>query len=119
MSEDIIDGKAIRRLLDVIGGDTEDLLELVEEFQEVTPGLLQKIQSAATNSDYNSIRILAHSLKSNARDFGATTLARLCEKLEHECKNETVFDINGQVGAISGELEAARSEIVRLTRTNE
>lgn len=119
MSEGIIDRKAIERLLDVIGGDSDDLLELIDEFKESTPGMLVKMQEAVAEADHNALRILAHSLKSNARDFGATTLAKLCEQLERDCKSGLVSDPGSQVGAISSELKVATATLAQLGGSNE
>lgn len=114
MADDVIDQSALKRLLDVIGGDREDFLELVEEFQGSTPQLLEKMQAAATNGDIDALRVNAHSLKSNGRDFGATALANDCEALEHACREGSVDDASGRVEAIATKLAEARQELTRL-----
>ena len=81
MSEELIDRDAIARLLDVIGGAPDDLAELLDDFETEGPATLAKMQTAAEAGDLTSLRISSHSLKSNARDFGATELARNCEML--------------------------------------
>ena len=50
MSTEIIDHDAIQRLLSVIGGDKEDLLELLEEFEMSTPILVDKMKTAAAEA---------------------------------------------------------------------
>ncbi|MCR9134931.1 MAG: Hpt domain-containing protein [Alphaproteobacteria bacterium] len=115
MSTDIIDDNAIRRLLSVIGGDREDFLELMEEFEESTPLLVDKMKQAATEANIDSLRISAHSLKSNARDFGAVQLASLCEALELACKNQDVPAPVDKVAEIEQALEAAREALRGMT----
>lgn len=114
MNDARIDRSAIARLLDVIGGDPEDLKELVEEFHASAPDLVGRMQSSASSGDTEGLRIAAHSLKSNGRDFGAVALAGMCERLEHECRSGTVEDGVGQVAAIAGELIAVRAALDRV-----
>lgn len=111
MSEDVIDMDALRRLLEVIGGDQEDLDELIEEFDKIGPEAVQTMQNAAKSGDLNALRISSHSLKSNGRDFGATALADACEALEHACREGSVEDPAAQVTDIASKLERARSAL--------
>ena len=115
----IIDRNAIARLLDVIGGDIDDLKELVNEFEDVAPEMQKKMREAVSNEDFNALRILAHSLKSNARDFGATRLAKLCEQLERDCKSGIGLNASSHVGLISDELEAATAALTKLSYFND
>lgn len=115
MSTDIIDQDAIRRLLSVIGGDREDFVELMEEFEESTPQLVDKMTRAAAESDLDSLRISAHSLKSNGRDFGAVRLAVLCEELEHACKEGNVSGPAEKVVEIGQALNEAREALRSMT----
>ncbi len=111
MCDEVIDLEALKRLLDVIGGDPEDLEELLEEFEEVGPSTLVTMQSAAASGDLDALRIASHSLKSNGRDFGATALAKACEALEHACRSGEVADPKAQVQAIATELKRARAAL--------
>ncbi len=111
MSTEIINLDAVHRLLSVIGGDKEDLLELLNEFQESAPILVGKMKAAAAEANLESLRISAHSLKSNGRDFGAVTLADLCENLEHACKSGEVSDPVEKVDEILRALDAAREAL--------
>ena len=115
VSNDIIDQAALNRLLEVIGGDPEDLAELIEEFETTTPKTLAEMQVADTSGDLDALRISAHSLKSNGRDFGATALATACETLEHACKIGDVADPVAQVSAIGDVLTEARAALSNLS----
>ncbi len=118
MSDDTIDRRAIDRLLSVIGGDPEDLLELLDDFERTTPGLVSAMRAGAVAGDRDGMRIPAHSLKSNSRDFGALRLARLCEALEHACKQGEPADALGDIEAIDGELTTARAALAAMFRDN-
>lgn len=119
MSNDVIDENAIHRLLEVIGGNKQDLLELVQEFEASTPKTLEKLRTAATEEIIDTLRISAHSLKSNGRDFGAIRLANLCANLEHECKSGEVSAPLEKVAEIQHELDLAREALGNIQFSND
>jgi HPt (histidine-containing phosphotransfer) domain-containing protein len=119
MGENVIDRTAIDRLLEVIGGDREDLAELIDDFRSETPRLLTRMQAAAASQDLGELRIVSHSLKSNGRDFGAIRLTALCEQLEHACRDGAVDDPQERVDAIGRELETASEALSRLLPRDE
>lgn len=119
MSDAKIDDSAIERLLGVIGGDRDDLLELLDEFFVVAPDNLRKMEKAAASGDIHTLRIASHSLKSNSRDFGAVALADLCQGLEHACKSGSVPDSVDRVAAIAEAFEAAKPSLTKLVVGNE
>lgn len=111
MRENGIDQSALRRLLEMIGGDPEDLAELLDDYREAAPELATQIRTAAASGDLDSLRIAAHTLKSNAGDFGATRLSALCAELEHACRNGDVPDSDMKAAAIAAEEETARESL--------
>ncbi len=119
MREAVIDPAALEKLRDVIGGDPEDLAELIDEFHAVTPEVLAAMKSAADANDLEALRISAHSLKSNGRDFGAVALASSCETLERDCRNGSVEDPVGRVSLIGNQLEEARAALRETTASIE
>jgi HPt (histidine-containing phosphotransfer) domain-containing protein len=114
MTDDIIDRGALCNLLDVIGGDPEDLDELLGDYRETAPELAAAISGAANSGDLQALRIAAHTLKSNARDFGAIRLSSLCEALERECRAGAVPDAQQAAAAIVSEEAAARRALASL-----
>lgn len=108
MTDDIIDRAAIRRLREVVGGDPEDLEELLEDYRSDAPELARRISQAAAAGDLDALRIAAHTLKSNAREFGAVRLSRICEVLEHQCRAGSPADPGATADAIVAEEQAAR-----------
>jgi PAS domain S-box-containing protein len=69
-----------------IAGSPEGLAELVEAFLTDTASLLAGIREALAGDDRSEVRRLAHSLKSTAASFGATTLAAHGRHLEELSK---------------------------------
>lgn len=119
MNETVIDRTAIDRLLSVIGGSRADLRELLEEYFLVGPENLRKMERAAATGNLDALRIAAHSMKSNSRDFGAVALAGICERLERGCKAGSVDDAPGQVAAAAEAFAAARTTLTKLVTEDE
>lgn len=78
----VLDRAAIRSLQEVVGGDRADLIELVTSFLEEAPQILDGMRIASHSGDAATVRRAAHTLKSNAKDFGASELSLKCASLE-------------------------------------
>ena len=75
--------------------------ELIRAFLDEAADLLVLIREAAASGDRGSIRRASHSLKSNARDFGAVDLGQLCEAVERDLRAEAAMpDMAQRVAAI-------------------
>jgi len=72
------------------------------------------MRAAAAAGDLDTLRIAAHTLKGNARDFGAMALSEVCSALEVECRTGAVSDASAQVKRIAGELDRARAALAGL-----
>ena len=104
---DILDQAALDNLYDVTGGDPEFMAELVGTFLEDAPVLIGDLQNALAVGDEGEVRRLAHGLKSNGTDFGATVFAELCRTLEHNAAN-------GQLGGAEALLLDIEDEFARV-----
>ena len=111
MTDTGIDLAALKRLKDMIGGDVDDLSELVEDFLTALPDQLSKMRDAEQSQDWAALRITAHSCKSNARDLGATHLSALCATLEGQCKAGAPVDLAAQLSAIETAADAAMTSL--------
>ncbi|WP_413717049.1 Hpt domain-containing protein [Silicimonas sp. MF1-12-2] len=114
MEKEVIDPAALRKLLDLLGGDPEDLDELLADYFDEAPRLSASIARAATDGDTDALRISAHTLKSNARDFGAELLASLCAELEQVCRQGDLTNATDLAQCIHTEEIAARDALRRI-----
>lgn len=114
MSVEIIDASALAKLKDMIGGDIDDLSELVEDFVDAFPEQAKTMQDQAATSDWEGLRISAHTLKSNARDMGASGLSALAAELESQCKEGAPTDAVSKVVEIVRDGEAAVRTLQKL-----
>lgn len=114
MSEETIDVASLRRLLGVIGGDQEDLTELVDDYNSGAPKLVETMHEAAASSDWVGVYRSAHTLKSNARDMGAQRLSRLCAVLESDVREGSIEDAETRIIEIRKEEIAARELLQKI-----
>jgi HPt (histidine-containing phosphotransfer) domain-containing protein len=111
MDDGLIDRAALRRLLEVIGGDPEDFAELVDDYFAGAPELVASIRAGADSGDWEAVYRAAHTLKSNAKDFGALRLAALCATLESAARQGAVDSPEVVIAEIEREEAAARQAL--------
>lgn len=78
----MLDRNALQALLEIIGGDRADLVDLISGFLDEAPGMFEAFVAAGAAGDAPTVRRIAHTLKSNARDLGASALSSACAQLE-------------------------------------
>jgi HPt (histidine-containing phosphotransfer) domain-containing protein len=110
----VLDPAALDNLLEMLGGEFEFLVELIDSFLEDAPKLLNELNGYVWKADAEGIRRVGHSLKSNGADFGATRFSNLCKDLEEMGKSGDlggVADLTGQVSDEYKKVEAALAAI--------
>jgi HPt (histidine-containing phosphotransfer) domain-containing protein len=110
-----IDKTALQNLMSLIGDDVESHNELIQSFIDEAPGLLSDLHAGLDDSDV--LGRAAHTLKSSAADFGATSLSEFCATLEQQCKRQSVDNAEAQVKQIQIELDSSVSSL-RLVLTH-
>ena len=88
----VLEPAALARLTTLVGGDQAVLGELIDSFLTDAPALLAEMQHAVDAQDAATLHRAAHTLKSNAADFGARTLSELCRELEALGKTDSLTD---------------------------
>jgi HPt (histidine-containing phosphotransfer) domain-containing protein len=102
-----LDPAAFERLRATMGTDFAD--ELLSTFVEDSQDLVTSMRRALAEKDTDSLRRAAHSLKSNAASFGATTLSTLAMDLEALARS-------GRLAGAASRVEALASECERVVR---
>ena len=106
----ILDPAALQNLQTMLGGEFHYLAELIDSFLEDAPRLLAQLDQFIVAQDAEGTRRIAHSLKSNAADFGATRLSGLCRELEMAAKSGVLDGaavLSAQISAEYGRVEIA------------
>jgi CheY-like chemotaxis protein len=112
----VLDPVALENLLAVVGGEFGYLVELIDSFLEEAPQLLGELKQFVEDGDAVGVHRVAHSLKSNGADFGATTFAELCKELEMVGKSGELgaaADLLAQIMAEYKKVEAALAAVRR------
>ncbi|MGH7450409.1 MAG: Hpt domain-containing protein, partial [bacterium] len=110
----VLDPAALDRLRKTVGGDTAVLAELIDSFLEDAPKLLTTLQQVSEKSDAAGVRLAAHSLKSNAADFGAMHFSNLCKELERLGKAGTLDGATALVEQVEVEYGKVRVALEAL-----
>ena len=112
-----LDRDALARLADSMGDeDPSFVVELLDEFATEAPAMIVELTEAASRSDASEAHRIAHTLKSNAATFGATTLSELCRTLEGQAKDGNLEDAEELVRQIRSESERVQSELQQVRR---
>jgi HPt (histidine-containing phosphotransfer) domain-containing protein len=104
----LIDKTTFEELKQVSGAGFID--ELIDAFLEDAPKMIRDMQTALAESDVESFRRNAHSLKSNANTFGATELARQAKDLEMMAR-ENNLDVGNRLDTLKEALQNAAREL--------
>jgi len=105
-----LDRVALDDLRALTGGDPTLYAELLDAFLTDADQYLAELETAP---DSAALRRAAHSLKSNAMNVGATSLAELCQALEADLTAGAVPDAPARVDAIRHELTAVCEAVGR------
>jgi len=113
-STEVLDRGAFERLRATMGAGF--LEELLTTFLEDSRDLVQTMRRALDDRDVDSLRRAAHSLKSNAASFGATTLSTLARDLETLARSGVVDGAPQRVDRIAAECERALLALQEVER---
>ncbi len=101
----ILDNSVIEELYEVAGADTITILQL---FLEDAPGIIERLETAATNRDSMQLRDLAHTLKSSSANVGAQALANAARRIELAARTGTIERPSVMVALVIAEYARAR-----------
>jgi PAS domain S-box-containing protein len=111
-----VDAKALEVLRESF--DDGLVAELIGTFLEEAPSLVETAKAAVEAPDSETLQRAAHTLKSNAATFGATSLADLCRELEGRGKaaeiegaEELVAQVGAELATTMRALEARLEEL--------
>lgn len=113
---DRIDRKQLAELLESMGGDWSFVDELLETFFADGPVQLQSLEQGLAAGDAEVVRRAAHTVKSNARSFGAVTLTELSKQLEDAGKDGDLSTAAEQIAQIANEYQAVVEELQEIRR---
>jgi HPt (histidine-containing phosphotransfer) domain-containing protein len=107
--EPAIDDAAYASLEDIADGDTEFMMDLVEQYVMAAQTLIDSLLAAAEVADAGEVERSAHTLKSASDNVGAKLLSGICEALQN-C---------GRAGQLDDVLERSREAEAEFQRVRE
>lgn len=110
-TQTVLDPAAIKTLLEVIGGERELLVELIDSFLETAPPLLARLHQGVAQGNAAEVRAAAHTIKSSSQDFGATRLAELCQTLENMGKASRLTGAAELAAQVEAEYRQVKSAV--------
>jgi HPt (histidine-containing phosphotransfer) domain-containing protein len=84
-------------------GEPQIMNDLLRIFFDTTPKRLEKLSLGAERVDLQSIRLIAHSLKSSCGYLGARRMQTMCLKLEEMARLGRIAEVGFLVEAIKAE----------------
>ena len=107
----VLDRAALDELRAMTGDDATLYVELLDTFLSDADAYFAELSA---DPDAESLTRAAHSLKSNALNVGAATLAELCRTLEADSRAGTLADgeAGERVAAIGAELERVQPAVI-------
>ena len=110
----VLDPEALARLRELDpNGENQLVQRVLKAFQTSAARLLPQLQTAREAGDRNTVRLVAHTLKSSSASIGAVRLSQLCAELEATIRNDDAADIEPGIVAMAAALEAALQGIRR------
>lgn len=107
-----IDRDVIANLKDLGGPEYQSLLiELVTIYVTETDKLMERLDGALKELDYDELSKVSHRLKSSSANLGALALGEMCAVLEIQSRSKEVDDPHGQVHQIKDCYRKVRSDL--------
>ena len=98
-------------LFDLMDGDSEMIVDLVDTLIETTPELLDDLKSGVNTRDSQKIRDSAHALKSSNAQLGAESFAKLCEEMESKGREDNKEGLDQLLDLILLEFEKVQAAL--------
>lgn len=109
--EPVLDEAALERLLDMTGGDTGFVDELLDTYLEDGAAQIALLRAASADGDIAGLVRPAHSMKSSSDNVGAARLAHLARALEADSRGGAVDEPVARVSEIATAFDEVRAAL--------
>jgi HPt (histidine-containing phosphotransfer) domain-containing protein len=99
-----------------VGGAFDYVEQLIDAFLQDAPNLLSELRGYVEGGDVEGTRRVAHGLKSNGADMGATVFSSLCRALETLAKAGSLAGAADLLAEINAEYERVRAALEAVRR---
>ena len=114
----VLDAAALAALRSLDPTGAGKLLERVlAAFESSTSRLVVQLHTARVGADAESVKHVAHTLKSSSASIGAVKLSQLCAEIEAMLRNgQTLPALDARLAALEGEIAAALGALRSVLR---
>ena len=105
-------------LISQFEGDEEILQEIVMEFIDICPDMLQEIKTAIKNNDSHALHQSAHGFKGAVSNFFAQKVTEQAFRLEQLGKNGQVSEADQLFPAMTQDVDRLLNELKQLGKIN-
>lgn len=95
----------------LISGDRQLFLALLDLFSNDWPQLISRINQARTQKDWAELEQASHRLKGNLRNFFAQEIAVMLGEIEEQAKMKTKLPTPEQLKSIENEIHELEREL--------
>ncbi|MEL6675187.1 MAG: Hpt domain-containing protein [Bacteroidota bacterium] len=99
-----LDADTREALIDLMDGDAEMIIDLVDTLVECTPELMTELEAGVIQKDADQIRNAAHALKSSNAQLGAMNFAAICGELEELARQSKIERAEAILSTLQQEL---------------
>ncbi len=115
LAAEALDPAAWSRLRAMLGAKAGEMLPtLIDTFLDEAVQLQEDARRAITADRADELRRAAHTLKSNATNFGAMALSAACQELENAGQKDALQAAPGLLERVQQEFEPARTALLAL-----
>lgn len=108
-----LDPKAMKRLRSALGKSAARVLpDLIDTFLQEAPMQLAQMRDALAGPDLEILRRVSHTLKSNAANFGASSLNHLAQELNQLAKNNALEGVPELIDLMEKEFPMVRDALL-------
>ena len=113
----LLDPAALASLRELDPSGKNQLLQRVcAAFESSTARLLPQMHEAHRNGDRDTVRLVAHTLKSSSASVGGKALSAHCAELEGRIRRGELADLDAGVATLSAEAERLLLALEQLLR---
>lgn len=104
-SWEYLDQDSLEIIVDLMEGDAEMIIDLIDTLMDSSPELLDEIREGIHSSDSSRIREASHALKSSNAQLGALIFSGLCAEMEQMGKTNDLVNAENLYTKIIAEYE--------------
>ena len=107
----------LRKLSETTGRDI--IGKSVRAFLQQTPADLTRLRQALSDNDLETLRTIAHSLKSSSANLGATGISRVCARIEEAAREQRIDLAPAQLLILESQLPGVLRELSQQVEPGE